>query len=72
MEVDLLCEKPRVALEIDGPHHLGDPVAYRRDRRKDQHLQENGVRGASRGSSRTGTTMRGGGRACPPLGTATG
>jgi superfamily II DNA or RNA helicase/very-short-patch-repair endonuclease len=42
MEVDLLCEKPRVALEIDGPQHLGDPVAYRRDRRKDQHLQENG------------------------------
>jgi len=36
MEVDLLCDKPRVAIELDGPQHLGDPVAYRRDRRKDQ------------------------------------
>ena len=42
MEVDLLCDKPRVVVEIDGPQHLGDPVAYRRDRRKDQLLQENG------------------------------
>jgi very-short-patch-repair endonuclease len=42
MEVDLLCDKPRIAIEIDGPQHLGDPLAYRRDRRKDQHLQENG------------------------------
>jgi Protein of unknown function (DUF559) len=29
-------------VEIDGPQHLVDPVAYRRDRRKDQLLQENG------------------------------
>ena len=42
MEVDLLCDKPRRAIELDGPQHLGDPVAYRRDRRKDQLLQENG------------------------------
>ena len=42
MEVDLLCDEPRVAVELDGPQHLGDPVAYRRDRRKDQLLQENG------------------------------
>ena len=42
MEVDLLCDKPRVVIELDGPQHLGDPVAYRRDRRKDQLLQENG------------------------------
>jgi very-short-patch-repair endonuclease len=42
MEVDLLCDKPRIAIEVDGPQHLGDPVAYRRDRRKDQLLQENG------------------------------
>ncbi len=28
--------------ELDGPQHLGDPAAYRRDRRKDQLLQENG------------------------------
>jgi very-short-patch-repair endonuclease len=42
MEVDLLCDKPRLVIELDGPQHLGDPVAYRRDRRKDQLLQENG------------------------------
>jgi very-short-patch-repair endonuclease len=42
MEVDLLCDKPRLAIEVDGPQHLGDPVAYRRDRRKDRLLQENG------------------------------
>ncbi|MCC6587381.1 MAG: DEAD/DEAH box helicase family protein [Bryobacterales bacterium] len=42
MEVDLLCEKPRMVIELDGPQHLGDPVAYRRDRRKDRLLQENG------------------------------
>jgi superfamily II DNA or RNA helicase/very-short-patch-repair endonuclease len=42
MEVDLLCDKPRLAIELDGPQHLGDPVAYRRDRRKDRLLQENG------------------------------
>lgn len=32
---------PRVAIELDGAQHLADPVAYRRDRRKDQLLQEN-------------------------------
>ncbi len=42
MEVDLLCDKARVVIELDGPQHLGDPVAYRRDRRKGQLLQENG------------------------------
>lgn len=42
MEVDLLCDNPRFAIELDGPQHLGDPVAYRRDRRKDRLLQENG------------------------------
>ena len=42
MEVDFLCADARVALEIDGAQHLADPVAYRRDRRKDQLLQENG------------------------------
>jgi very-short-patch-repair endonuclease len=42
MEVDLLCNHPRLAIELDGPQHLGDPVAYRRDRRKDRLLQENG------------------------------
>jgi very-short-patch-repair endonuclease len=42
LEVDLLCADCRVAIELDGGQHLGDPVAYRRDRRKDQLLQENG------------------------------
>ena len=42
LEVDLLCADARVAMELDGAQHLADPVAYRRDRRKDQLLQENG------------------------------
>ena len=29
-------------MELDGAQHLADPAAYRRDRRKDQLLQENG------------------------------
>jgi len=41
LEVDLLCADARVAIELDGAQHLADPVAYRRDRRKDQLLQEN-------------------------------
>jgi very-short-patch-repair endonuclease len=42
MEIDLLCADSRIVVEIDGGQHLVDPVAYRRDRRKDQLLQENG------------------------------
>jgi superfamily II DNA or RNA helicase len=42
LEVDLLCADTRVAVELDGAQHLADPVAYRRDRRKDHLLQENG------------------------------
>ncbi len=42
MEIDLLCESARLAVEIDGPQHLGDPDAYRRDRRKDALLQSHG------------------------------
>lgn len=42
LEVDLLCADARVAVELDGPQHLADPVAYRRDRRKDLLLQQNG------------------------------
>ena len=42
MEVDLLCAKSRIAVELDGGQHLGDTDAYRRDRRKDALLQENG------------------------------
>jgi very-short-patch-repair endonuclease len=41
LEVDLLCTDARVAIELDGGQHLSDPNAYRRDRRKDQLLQEN-------------------------------
>ena len=42
MEIDLLCVDSRVVVEVDGAQHLADPVAYRRDRRKDQLLQEKG------------------------------
>jgi very-short-patch-repair endonuclease len=42
MEVDLLDKDNRIAIEIDGAQHLDDPQAYRRDRRKDLLLQENG------------------------------
>ncbi len=42
LEVDLLCADARVVIELDNGQHLADPVAYRRDRRKDQFLQENG------------------------------
>jgi len=42
MEVDLFCAPARLAVELDGGQHLGNPEAYRRDRRKDVLLQENG------------------------------
>lgn len=42
MEVDLLCSDARIAVELDGAQHLADAEAYRRDRRKDLLLQENG------------------------------
>ena len=42
MEVDLLCNDRRIAIELDGAQHLESADAYRRDRRKDQLLQENG------------------------------
>jgi len=44
MEVDFVDEEARLVIEIDGLQHLGDPAAYRRDRRKDSLLQENGYR----------------------------
>ena len=44
MEVDLLCEQSRIAIELDGSQHLGDAEAYRRDRRKDVLLQEHDYR----------------------------
>jgi very-short-patch-repair endonuclease len=42
MEVDLLAADARIAVELDGGQHLADAEAYRRDRRKDILLQENG------------------------------
>jgi very-short-patch-repair endonuclease len=42
MEVDLLCEDARMAIELDGEQHFAGVEAYRRDRRKDILLQENG------------------------------
>src|SRR5262249_41362531 len=42
MEVDFLSEKSRLVIELDGGQHLGDADAYRRDRRKDAALQQNG------------------------------
>jgi hypothetical protein len=39
-EVDLLARSLRLVIELDGSYyHLGNPVAYRRDRRKDWELQ---------------------------------
>jgi very-short-patch-repair endonuclease len=34
MEIGLFCADLKLAIEIDGPQHLADPAAYRRDRRK--------------------------------------
>jgi len=42
MEVDFLDKDLNLVLELDGPQHLADPEAYRRDRRKDALLQEKG------------------------------
>ena len=42
MEVDLLCMEAGVVIELDGAQHLADTEAYRRDRRKDALLQQNG------------------------------
>ena len=42
MEVDLYCAEALMAVELDGPQHLADVEAYRRDRRKDALLQEHG------------------------------
>jgi superfamily II DNA or RNA helicase len=42
MEVDLLCADARLTIELDGSQHLDGEEAYRRDRRKDLLLQEQG------------------------------
>jgi len=41
--VDLMCAEAGVVIELDGAQHLADAEAYRRDRRKDALLQQNGV-----------------------------
>ncbi len=42
MEVDLLCRRFKVALEVDGYHHFQDEARYRADRAKDYLLQRQG------------------------------
>jgi very-short-patch-repair endonuclease len=42
MEVDFVCKTAKLAIELDGDQHLSSVDAYRRDRRKDALLQENG------------------------------
>lgn len=42
MEVDLLCKDGNFVIEIDGIQHINSKDAYRRDRRKDMLLQQNG------------------------------
>jgi superfamily II DNA or RNA helicase/very-short-patch-repair endonuclease len=42
MEVDFLCGEAGVVIELDGAQHFADADAYRRDRRKDVLLQQNG------------------------------
>ena len=44
MEVDLVCTAVKFAIEIDGNQHLNSIESYRRDRRKDILLQENGYK----------------------------
>jgi hypothetical protein len=41
-EIDLCSTVLRIAIEIDGYYHFGEPEAYRRDRRKDWALQQEG------------------------------
>ncbi len=42
LEADFLCEDARLVVELDGPQHLADEEAWRRDRRKDAILQQHG------------------------------
>jgi superfamily II DNA or RNA helicase/very-short-patch-repair endonuclease len=42
MEVDFFCADSRLVIELDGAQHLADAEAYRRDRRRDAMLQQNG------------------------------
>ncbi|MBV8141599.1 MAG: DUF559 domain-containing protein [Verrucomicrobia bacterium] len=42
MEVDFFCADSRLVVELDGAQHLADAEAYRRDRKRDAMLQQNG------------------------------
>ncbi|MFA7344462.1 MAG: DEAD/DEAH box helicase family protein [Terrimicrobiaceae bacterium] len=42
LEADFLSEDARLVVELDGPQHLADEEAWRRDRRKDALLQQHG------------------------------
>ncbi len=42
MEVDFICKKLHISIEVDGYYHFQNQVAYRRDRRKDLLLQQHG------------------------------
>jgi hypothetical protein len=42
MEIDFLCTRYRLAIELDGYHHFQDPDRYRSDRAKDYLLQKQG------------------------------
>ena len=42
LEADFLCEEAGLVVELDGPQHLADEEAWRRDRRKDALLQQHG------------------------------
>lgn len=44
MEVDFVCTSAKLVIELDGTQHLNSLDAYRRDRRKDALLQENGYK----------------------------
>lgn len=43
LEADFLCTDARLVIELDGPQHLADEEAWRRDRRKDAILQKHGL-----------------------------
>lgn len=42
MEVDFVCKTAKLVIELDGAQHFNSLEAYRKDRRKDALLQENG------------------------------
>ncbi len=65
MEVDLLWAEGRVAIELDGPQHLDNLEAYRRDRRKDVALAGERLLRAAFPGRRLGPAARHGARHGP-------